>query len=127
MKVTIISQSLGHETLAIAGAVTGEHLHRIAEAFTKSAAVDATGQQLRLVFGHWSFRSYVIGLGGPHRAKIMFSMRAKPELLMFRGGPAGISDEHAAKFELYVTTVEAITLPSFQTSSHPCDAGVPNG
>jgi hypothetical protein len=125
MKVSVVSHSLGHETRVVAGALTADHLHQVAEAFIRDTTPGPLGNALIKVFGRWRFRSYVIDFSGRTRAHITFSMRVKPDLMFFKGGPIAVAYGHAAKFEVFVDSHEALPLEKADKTAHPYDAGVP--
>lgn len=127
MKVSVISYSLGHATLAVAGELSAEHVHQVAEAFIKGARPSSLGVEVKDTFGNWSFRSYVIDYSTSSRARITFSVRCKPELLTYRGGPVAVAPLHATKLEIYIDTCDVVSVVPAVPVPHLYDVGADHG
>ncbi len=123
--ITVIHSNRSTAMLTATGPVLSRQLHMIAEAFIKDAKSNPYRELLRRIFGRWNFRSYCIDHTGPHAVRVMFSTRVKPELVMLRGGPAGISPRDAAAFELYADMAVPFVLTNPSNTEHPFDAGIP--
>jgi hypothetical protein len=83
--------------------------HDVAEAFI---AADRKQSKLHAAlveaFGFHCARTYAIDMSVAQSWRITFSRRVHPKVLLYRGAPALIADEHALALKLYITEAKPL-------------------